>query len=67
MQEKKLTNQAVSRQNKTNHATSRHIAPKRASCSPVLRTFAVAKVLPLGLTDKKRFIARRSLKRTFAS
>ena len=34
---------------------------------PVLRTFAVAKVLPLGLTDKKRFIARRSLKRTFAS
>ena len=41
--------------------------PKRASESPVLRTFVVAKVLLLGLTDKKLFIARRSLKRTFAS
>ena len=46
---------------------SRHIAPNRASGSPVLRTFAVAKVLPLGLTDKKRFIARHSLKRTFVT
>ena len=57
----------ASRQNKTNHATSRHIAPNHASGSPVLRTFAVAKVLPLGFTDKKRFIARYSLKRTFVT
>ena len=58
---------ATSRQNKTNHATSCHITPNRASASTALRTFAVGKVLPLGLTDKKRFIARHSLKRTFAS
>ena len=47
-----------------NNGQSRSIT---VSGSPVLRTFAVAKVLALDHTDKKRFIARRSLKRTFAS
>ena len=35
--------------------------------SPFLRTFAVAKVLPLDHTSKKSFIVSCSLKRTFAS
>ncbi len=47
-----------------NNGQSRSIT---VSGSPVLRTFAVAKVLALDHTIKKRFIARRLLKRTFAS
>ena len=69
---KKSMNYARKKTDKSSRITpkqdkSRHITPNRASGSPEVRTFAVAKVLPLGLTDKKRFIARHSLKRTFAS
>lgn len=46
---------------------SRQIAPNHDSTSSVLRNFAVAKVLPLDHTIKKKFyIVSRSLKRNFA-
>ena len=44
-----------------------HCLPKIVSGSPVLRTFAAAKVLPLDHTIKTSFIVSCSLKRTFAS